>query len=274
MNKRETLKILHNCVMLYDTNLKNNNIMFVIENKKSPTIKESISFIETIYYPHNFLHLTGLKYQPQDKNIVSKYQIATDFYKKLIQQKLPLSSIEYINPFTTELKLGILHHLGNIDKSAKFLGNYNNNIKDKLYTEKVVGNVSYCFGFVKDSASNYFYVPNSTIKENIKNITDDTCNIIAILKKEKSKEFYSSITYLKNNIDLNCLLRNDNLANLIDFEHIEFANNDDVKNVVKVNGFKQELIDIVNKISQENVVENDNQAIEENKFDFDPSDEF
>ena len=73
---------------------------------------------------------------------------------------------------------------------------------------------------------------------------------------------------------MNCLLRNDNLANLIDFEHIEFANNDDVKNVVKVNGFKQELIDIVNKISQEDVVENDNQAIEENKFDFDPSDEF
>ncbi len=246
MDKVKILNILHKCVNLYDRNLKNYNIMFVLENKKSPTIDERITYIETIFYPHNFLHLTGIEYTPKDKSMNTKYKIAIDFYNKLLQQKLPLDSINTTNQFTTELKLEILHNLVNIDKSAKFIGNYNNVIKDKLYTEKVVGNVSYCFGFVRESKTNYYYLPNSTIKENIKNITDDTCNILMILKKEKSKEVYSSITYLKNGIDLNCLQGNDNLSNLIDFVHIEYANKEDTRNSDKVEEYRKGLINIEN----------------------------
>ena len=241
MDKIKILNILHKCVNLYDKNLKNYNIMFVLENRKSLTIKEKINYIETIFYPHNFLHLTGIEYIPKDKSMNTKYKIAVDFYNKLLQQKLPIDSIGSNNQFTTELKLEILHNLVNIDKSAKFIGNYNNVIKDKLYTEKVVGNVSYCFGFVRESKTNYYYLPNSTIKENIKNITDDTCNILIILKKEKSKKLYSSITYLKNGIDLNCLSKNDGLSNLIDFVHIEYANKEDIKNSAKVEEYRQGL---------------------------------
>ena len=246
MDKIKILNILHKCVNLYDKNLKNYNIMFVLENKKSSTTKERITYIETIFYPHNFLHLTGIEYTPKDKGMNTKYKIAVDFYNKLLKQKLPLDSINSNNQFTTELKLEILHNLGNIDKSAKFIGNYNNLIKDRLYTEKVVGSVSYCFGFVRESKTNYYYLPNSTIKENIKNITDDTCNILMILKKERSKEYYSSITYLKNGINLDCLLINEELSKLIDYLHIEYTNKDDIKNIDKVEEFKQRVIRIKN----------------------------
>ncbi len=242
MDRKEALSIVYNCAKIYSKNLQDYNIMFVIENKKSAASNTSIEFIETIYYSHNFLHLTGMEYNSKNRSIKSKYQLATEFYYNLLNGKVSYKDINYKNPFTTQLKLDILNQLGNIEKSAKFLGNYNNTIKDMLYTEKVVGNISYCFGFVRDSRTKYFYLPNTTIKENIKNITDDTCNIVAILKKEKSKHFYSRITYIKNGIDLNCLTLNKNLINLIDFGHLEFGNKNDIKNTERVNLFREKLI--------------------------------
>ena len=238
MNKKETIKIITNCVKEYEKQLKDNNIMFIFENKKSKTIEKSINFIETIYYPYNFLHLTGVEYKKENSG-------AVDFYNNALNGRISEKDINIISPFLVGLKLSILHNLINIDKSVKFIGDYNNITKNKLYTEKVVGNVAYCYGFVKDKNTNYFYFPNTTLKENIKNITNDTCNIIAILKKNRTKDFYSTITYLKNSIDLNSLLRNNDLANLIDFEHLEFANKEDIKNTEKVANFRNELIDIV-----------------------------
>ena len=145
------------------------------------------------------------------------------------------------NKFTTKLKLEILYQLNTIDKSAKFLGNYNNVTKNQLCTEKVVGNISYCFGFVKDSRTDRFYLPNTTVKENIKNITDDTCNILAILKKERTDKLYKTITYLKNGIDLNCFLRNDCVADKIDFENIEYSNKEDLNKTKLIEKFKNYL---------------------------------
>lgn len=238
MDKKEAISIITNCAKEYEKRLKNSNIMFVFENKKAKTIEESINYIETIYYPYSFLHLTGVEYKNENSG-------AVDFYNNALRGRISEKNIEINSSFLVGLKLSILHNLIDIDKSVKFIGNYNDVTKDKLYTEKVVGNISYCFGFVKDKKTNSFYVPNTTLKENIKNITDDTCNIIAILKKKRAEEFYSTITYLKNNIDLNCLLRNNSLANLIDFEHLEFSNKEDERNTEKVDKFRNELINIV-----------------------------
>ena len=45
MDKKHALSVIYNCAKKYDENLKNQNIMFIIENRK---FKEKISFIETI----------------------------------------------------------------------------------------------------------------------------------------------------------------------------------------------------------------------------------
>jgi len=55
MEKKEAFNILHRCVELYDRNLKNNNIMFVIENKKSPYYRIKVIFYHFIALYYIFL---------------------------------------------------------------------------------------------------------------------------------------------------------------------------------------------------------------------------
>lgn len=229
MDKKQALSVIYDCAKKYDKNLKNDNIMFIIENKKG---KKKLSFIQTIYYAYNFLHLTGINYD-SNKNL----KTAKNFYSNLLKGKISYKKISFKNPITTELKLEILHNLCSIDKTAKFIGNYSDSIKDNLYTEKVIGNISYCFGLIKDKNTEY-YLPNSAIKDNIRNITNDFSNIVAILKKEKNKKQYSNITYIKNNFDLNNLTNNTELRKLIDFSKIKYINKQDVKNYNKVEEFR------------------------------------
>ena len=133
-----------------------------------------------------------------------------------------------------------MYNLCAIDKTAKFTGTYNNSIKDNLYTEKVIGNIRYCFGLVKDKKTNY-YLPNSAIQEDIRNITNNMCNIVAILKKEKDEKFYSNITYIKNNFDLNNLFSNEKISELINFNNLKYNNEKDLKNYNKVEKFRCNL---------------------------------
>lgn len=232
MDKKRALSVIYNCAKKYDENLKNQNIMFIIENRK---FKEKISFIETIFYIHNFLHLTGIDYNSR-KNL----KTAKSFYSNLLKGKISYKNINYKNPITTEFKLEILYNLCAIDKTAKFTGTYNNSIKDNLYTEKVIGNIRYCFGLVKDKKTNY-YMPNSAIQEDIRNITNNMCNIVAILKKEKDEKFYSNITYIKNNFDLNNLFSNEKISELINFNNLKYNNEKDLKNYNKVEKFRCNL---------------------------------
>ena len=71
------------------------------------------------------------------------------------EEKISYKKISFKNPITTELKLEILHNLCSIDKTAKFIGNYNDSIKGNLYTDKVIGNISYCFGLIKEKNTEY-----------------------------------------------------------------------------------------------------------------------
>ena len=172
---KELLDVIIDCAIKYKSNLEKNNIIFIFQDRNAKTIEESINFIETIYYPTNFLHLTGLK-----ANVSS-----TEFYNKALTRNLSIKDIIMKNRYIAKLKLGILKNLMTIDISAKTLGSYDNTIKDKLYTEKVVGNVHYCFGYVKDNETEYFYTPNSSLREDIRDITITNNKILAIMKKER-----------------------------------------------------------------------------------------
>lgn len=192
-----------------------------------------MKYIETIYYPYNFLHLTGLEYNPKNFKIKSKYNKSIDFYQNLLRSKIPENSINFKNSITTKLKLQVLHNLCNIDRTAKFIGNYDNTIKDNLYTEKVIGNSTYCLGFVKDKKTGY-YIPNSAINDIIKNISYNILNVYVVLKKKRYEKLYKSFTYIKKGIDLKETFKKIDLCNIIDFGNIEYSNKDDIKNTNKV----------------------------------------
>jgi len=233
MERKRALSIIYECAKNYDSNLRDNNVIFVIEKNKSFKSKNSIDFVETIYYIQNFFHLTGIDYENKNKS----YKFAKYFYSNLLRGKISYKEIKYKNPITTKLKLEILNNLCCIDKTAKLIGDYNNITKNNLYTEKIVGNINYCFGLIKDTKTKY-YIPNSAIKDNIKNITDDISNVVTILKKHKKEKFYSKITYIKKGFNLNNLYQNSELISLIDLKNLSYDNFNDIRNTNKVNEFK------------------------------------
>lgn len=72
------------------------------------------------------------------------------------------------------------------------IGIYDNN-KIIMHTEKLIGNVFGCIGFVKDE--NY-YIPNTVLREDIRNITNSTNKIVGILCKNIKDKNYKIIKYL------------------------------------------------------------------------------
>lgn len=221
-----------NCAEKYNNNLLNKNVMFIFEDRSAPLL-ESVKCIETTYNATNFYHLTGVK-----SNLSP-----LDFFNRAVEQRLSINNIKRINSLTN-LKLDVLYNLVQIDKSAKAIGNYDPTTKINLYTEKVVGNVHYCLGFIKDQDSD-FYIPNTALKENIKNITYNDYNIMVIMKKGINDDLYKDVTYLKNNANLNALIRNDEVGEKINIENIEFQNKDNIVNTELVDNFREEIKNII-----------------------------
>ena len=83
--------------------------------------------------------------------------------------------------------------------SAKTIGNYKSS-NPKLYTEKLVGNVSACMGFIKANHTGR-YVPNTILKVDIRNYTTGTAKVIVVFRKNKYENFYHECTYTAKNID-------------------------------------------------------------------------
>ena len=117
------------------------------------------------------------------------------------------------------MKLNVLRNLMNIDKTAKSIGTYMETTKNKLYTDKVLGSVHYCFGYVKSNETNKFYTPNTALKEDIRDITYSTNRVLAILKKKRKNKLYNEISYLCNDFKMNNLFEDKNLIQLIDFHN-------------------------------------------------------
>ena len=84
-----------------------------------------------------------------------------------------------------------------IDKKARIIGDYNSQ-KVYLSTEKLIGSVNMCLGFIKE---NNYYIANTALKEDIRNIVEEQGRIVLILKKNIKDKEYSEIIYKSKNID-------------------------------------------------------------------------
>ena len=94
----------------------------------------------------------------------------------------------------------------NIDKTAKMIGDYNPN-KVKLNTDKIVGNVTACIGFVRSKEYPRFFVPNTVLREDIRNVIQKPVKrILATYKKTRDEHKYSSCTYMAKNITLDDIM--------------------------------------------------------------------
>ena len=161
--QKQIIKQISTNQKIFDKNLKNKTLMFIYEKLNRSIGKEEMFFPASTFY-----HLTGIKAYDINNKLMNSYK----FYDLLQKGRIDRMKLESKNS-TTFYKLEVLSQLTKIDRNAKMIGDFcGSNIL--LQTEKVAGNINACIGFVKDSKQS-IYVPNTALKEDIRNITQNIC---------------------------------------------------------------------------------------------------
>ncbi|GHV44777.1 hypothetical protein FACS1894204_02490 [Synergistales bacterium] len=190
MTKEEAIITIHNCALLYSNNLSRKNVLFISKsNDKS-------MYFEPLFMPENFLHLTGVKIEKKfEKKLKS-----LSFFQHAFGNRLNPEQIYFAANGTTEMKLSILPKLMNIHQTARMVGRYNNpNTGSVLVSDKIAGTITFAMGFRYEDG---VYVPNTALRENVKNLTDNSQQVLAIFVKPKDKEKYTQLSYIAKNTSI------------------------------------------------------------------------
>ena len=180
--KSEVLNILFSNAQEYEARLLNKHLAFIyIEANK-------LCVMESVFMAENYLHLTGVE--------ANKGITASRFFELCLDEKLSINDFNQ-KDFTTELKLSVLDRLINIQNNAKMIGNFNLQ-RPKLYTEKLVGNIYACIGFIK--SRDQYYIPNTSLKEDVRDVVTHASRVIAIYSKGISERLYNKRLYLAKGI--------------------------------------------------------------------------
>lgn len=205
--KKEFIDIIAKSQKEFEKNLKNKKLIFIYENNDKTIGKEEVFFPISAFY-----HLTGVQACDLNNKLLNSYQ----FYEILRVGGINETKIK-LKDKTTYYKLQVLPQLMKLDKMANMIGDFTGH-SIFLQTDKLIGNVNACMGFVKNEQN--IYIPNTALKEDIRNITADRKKIIAVLKKSINEKLYKDITYLKQNYQIENILKNKNVNKSIDIENI------------------------------------------------------
>lgn len=76
-----------------------------------------------------------------------------------------------------------------------------NGVRHKLSMERIAGTTNYCMGFIKD---NDYYVPNSCLLEDIRNLGETPSQILAIFSKRANEKdgTYKNVCYVAKGVPL------------------------------------------------------------------------
>jgi len=188
-NKKDAIRIVTDCAQKHDTELKRKSLLYICSDKHN-----SISIIELFFNDSNFCHLTGLKINSSNNSYSAKR-----FYEKCINRRLSENDFELSRDGTTQLKLEVLSQFHSLVMKANMIGDFNTS-RPKLYTEKLAGGTKACVGFVVDKRSGQF-VPNTVLKEDIRNISSSLLRVLAIFRKSANELQYSECTYTAKKVD-------------------------------------------------------------------------
>jgi len=192
MKKTEAHKIILECAGQYKINLANRSLLFVFNNAGV------IQSFEVVCMPRNYLHLTGV--------VLTNNYRSIDFYEMCIDKRLSPLAYEFSKDGTTQMKLSVLSQVMNIHKTAKMVGDYTHT-KSMLVTEKLAGTVTACLGFIRERGKRNSYVPNTVLREDIRNVVDKPPKkVLAIFRKHKNERIYRECTYLAKDVSLETIL--------------------------------------------------------------------
>ena len=201
-NPSEALRIVHVCAALYEKNLSGNNVLFATASKDEPF------FVETLFQPQNFLHLTGLQTSLSSER----------FYDAALHQRLKLSDVSFKTSGVTELKLQILPRLMSIHITARMIGDYDHS-QPLLITDKFAGTVAMAMGF---TLANGVYVPNTALKKDLRDITANATRrkVAAIFVKPRTDDLYRQLTYIAKGITIDDTAISSILQEKVDMEKL------------------------------------------------------
>lgn len=192
MKKNDMIKTIVESAKSYNDNLANRNLLFIFGSEFS------IEWFEVVCLPENFMHLTGIL--PTDKSLSRVY-----FYNMSLNGRLAPEIIQANRDGTTQMKLSVINHALNIHINARMVGDYRGN-KIRLNTEKIAGNVHACVGFVKAKEYPGLYVPNTVLREDIRDVVDKpTKKVIAIFRKFVRDAKYGECTYLAKGVHIDAI---------------------------------------------------------------------
>jgi len=190
----EARSIVMRCAKQYDSNLLNKMFLIIYRDKKDNYIKS----IEIHFGKENYQHLTGVELIDKQGNV--RKHVSELFYEKCLNNKLRKDEIKLKTDGTTNLKLAALPIMMDIQKVTKIEGDYNNQ-RPCLFADKLIGNVNFCLGLLLDEEAKY-YVPASTLLEDIKKLTNTPSQVLAVFSKEKADVIYNKVRHVAKGINL------------------------------------------------------------------------
>lgn len=208
----EARKIVMDCAKQYEKNLLNKNFIIIYRDKLSNQIKD----LEVFFGKENYQHLTGIELIDEDGNI--REHVSKLFFEKCIKNTLSKEEFQMKKDGTTNLKLQALPTIMEIHKVTKIAGDFDYS-RPFLVADKVVGNINFCLGL---KCINEFFVPVSALMENIKSITTNQSQVLAILSKEAADLIYSNIRHVAKGLNLNNLVIPENIKSKITLENYIF----------------------------------------------------
>ncbi|HVI41558.1 MAG TPA: PBECR4 domain-containing protein, partial [Anaerovoracaceae bacterium] len=185
---------------LYKENLLNKNMLFVYQKQEN-----QYCYIEVVFEPRHFHHLTG-----------TNITISTvKFFEMCIDNDLHMNDFELASDGTTRLKMGVICELMEIHRVARTVGDSD----FKLFTDKLIGNVRGCLGFVEEEGNAYL-VPNTMLEYDIRRLIDENNRLMAVYIKRIGEKYYNHLAYLVKGLNPDTLKWTKEIDNKIDKENL------------------------------------------------------
>lgn len=172
---------------LYKTNLLHNNMLVIYRGQENQYFH-----IEVLFEERHFLHLTGVE------TVNGKDSVY--FYNRCIDNMLSVDDFNVKDTWTTTKKMKVIKPLMSIYKNARTVGDFKGVGGTLLQTEKLMGRESGCMGFAFDPKDKY-YVPNTLLKEDIRDKIDKSHQLMAVYMKSKEDEKYNRLCYVAKSLD-------------------------------------------------------------------------
>lgn len=148
-----------------------------------------------------------------------KDKCSIEFYHKCTGNNLKAEEIMFKEDGTTPLKLVALPSLMDLTKITKIIGDYNHS-KKWIEADVIVGGINYCLALSEQSDETYF--PRSGLLEDIRNITKQSSQVLAIFQKKLSDmQRYKEIKHVAKGLNIMPLHLPAEVADLIELDNVE-----------------------------------------------------